>query len=205
MQGEGERSRKEEIVYYNAENDLLIFPVHFNKLAHSCQKPQSSPLSWSHLCCRLAVCAYVHVCVRCVCVCYGGLGGLYWSRGCHSYQGCCLCSAAMSFLHNEGPQGANGEGGWLTMRVIQQECTAAREKACAHTHTHTYMKTRLTKAHTRPALSKQAETMWHAPAPLPGAGASVHHVCHTGINMHDCTSVYKWQCTHTHTCTHTSS
>lgn len=91
-----------------------------------------------------------------------------------------LCSGVMSFLHNEGPQGAAGEGGWLTTGVIQQECEAAREELHAHVKTH-WTK----RAHTRACMHTQLVFIRNK------------------LVMHGCI----WRCEHTgrthiHTCTY---
>lgn len=120
---------KEKNIYYNAAHDLLIFPVFFNRLANKHHKP--SVLTITLITPLLQA--------ECVCVTEA------WACCTEAVadrviRAACLCSAVMSFLHNEGPQGTAGEGGWLTTGVIQQELTAAREDSHTHTWRHSLNK-----------------------------------------------------------------
>lgn len=94
----------------------------------------------------------------------------------------CLCSAVMSFLHNEGPQGPARVGGGLTTRVIQQACTAAREEAHTHMQKRTQQDTLKHKLFAKKKKGHKLSDRKHKFRKC--RDACVHHSWHNGINAH---------------------
>lgn len=84
----------------------MILRVFFNTVGHKHQKPSVLTIVLITL---LLQALTKRVCV-CVCVMEAEVDCIE-AGAARVIRAACLCSAVMSFLHNEGPQGAAGEGG----------------------------------------------------------------------------------------------